>query len=132
MKVRNPNCDTFDDPSHRALLTRPLVTERARKLRAQYALQAQGLRARLEMRVNRIPQALRMTNIKQLVEKHSEQPKPEPPSRAIDAPVRHPDVIVSPPKERTLKRTRYANADESLYIHVTADILPQRCTGSGG
>ncbi|KAK7632548.1 Borealin N terminal-domain-containing protein [Phyllosticta paracitricarpa] len=49
------------------------VTERARKLRAQYALLSQGLRSRLEMRVNRIPSSLRRTNIMDLVEKYSEQ-----------------------------------------------------------
>ncbi|KAK8168553.1 Borealin N terminal-domain-containing protein [Phyllosticta citrichinensis] len=49
------------------------ATERARKLRAQYALLSQGLRSRLEMRVNRIPSSLRRTNIMDLVEKYSEQ-----------------------------------------------------------
>ncbi|KAJ9631650.1 hypothetical protein H2203_000049 [Taxawa tesnikishii (nom. ined.)] len=49
------------------------ITERARKLRAQYALQAQGLRARLEMRVNRIPQALRKTKMQDLVDKYAQQ-----------------------------------------------------------
>ncbi|KAL3453066.1 Borealin N terminal-domain-containing protein [Aspergillus insuetus] len=47
------------------------ITERARKLRAQYALQAQDLRARLERRVNRIPIALRKANIGELLEKHN-------------------------------------------------------------
>ena len=37
------------------------VTERARRLRAQYAMQAQDLRSRLERRVNRIPIPLRKT-----------------------------------------------------------------------
>ncbi|KAK8218304.1 Borealin N terminal-domain-containing protein [Phyllosticta capitalensis] len=54
------------------------VTERARKLRAQYALLSQGLRSRLEMRVNRIPSSLRKTNIMDLVEKYSEQPNGAP------------------------------------------------------
>ncbi|BCS30073.1 uncharacterized protein APUU_80376S [Aspergillus puulaauensis] len=59
------------------------ITERARKLRAQYALQAQDLRARLERRVNRIPVALRKANMGELLEKHnstlraqSEHPSP--------------------------------------------------------
>ena len=59
------------------VLTR-LVTERARKLRAQYALQAQGLRTRLEMRVNRIPQALRKRNMQDLVDEHAAKAKPAP------------------------------------------------------
>ncbi|KAL4982753.1 Borealin N terminal-domain-containing protein [Aspergillus falconensis] len=47
------------------------ITERARKLRAQYALQAQDLRARIERRVNRIPVALRRANMGELLEKHN-------------------------------------------------------------
>ncbi|KAL3467317.1 Borealin N terminal-domain-containing protein [Aspergillus heterothallicus] len=47
------------------------ITERARKLRAQYALQAQDLRARIERRVNRIPIALRKANMGELLEKHN-------------------------------------------------------------
>lgn len=54
------------------VLTSLIVTERARKLRAQYALQAQGLRMRLEMRVNRVPVVLRKMTIGELLEKHSE------------------------------------------------------------
>ncbi|KAL4892533.1 Borealin N terminal-domain-containing protein [Aspergillus ambiguus] len=46
------------------------ITERARKLRAQYALQANDLRARMERRVNRIPVALRKANMGDLLEKH--------------------------------------------------------------
>ncbi|KAL1897060.1 hypothetical protein Sste5346_004265 [Sporothrix stenoceras] len=47
------------------------VTERARKLRAQYNLQAQGLRTRIEIRVNRIPMALRKLKMGDLLLKHS-------------------------------------------------------------
>ena len=47
------------------------VTERARKLRAQYALQANDLRARIERRVNRIPVSLRKVNMGELLEKHT-------------------------------------------------------------
>lgn len=47
------------------------VTGRARKLRAQYALQANDLRARIERRVNRIPVSLRKANIGELLEKHN-------------------------------------------------------------
>ena len=46
------------------------VTERARKLRAQYALQAQSLRTRIEMRINRIPSGLRKMKMGDLYEKH--------------------------------------------------------------
>ncbi|TLS26382.1 hypothetical protein PpBr36_05344 [Pyricularia pennisetigena] len=46
------------------------ITERARKLRAQYNLQAQGLRTRVEIRVNRIPMALRKAKMGDLVAKY--------------------------------------------------------------
>ena len=49
-----------------------IVTERARKLRAQYALQAQSLRTRLELRLNRIPMALRKANMGELLAKYTE------------------------------------------------------------
>lgn len=49
------------------------VTERARKLRAQYALQASDLRARIERRVNRIPVSLRKVNMGELLEKYNTQ-----------------------------------------------------------
>ncbi|KAL2058432.1 hypothetical protein ABVK25_001160 [Lepraria finkii] len=48
------------------------ITERARKLRAQYALQAQSLRNRIELRINRIPTALRKANMGELFEKYVE------------------------------------------------------------
>ncbi|CRG91752.1 hypothetical protein PISL3812_08804 [Talaromyces islandicus] len=47
------------------------ITERARKLRAQYALQAQDLRSRIERRVNRIPVSLRKLTMGALLEKYS-------------------------------------------------------------
>lgn len=49
-----------------------VVTERARKLRAQYMLQAQGLRSRIEIRVNRIPTTLRRANMGELFVKYAE------------------------------------------------------------
>ena len=48
------------------------VTERARKLRAQYALQAQSLRTRVESRVNRIPKNLRTAKMGELLLKYAE------------------------------------------------------------
>ncbi|KAH8820298.1 Borealin N terminal-domain-containing protein [Xylogone sp. PMI_703] len=48
------------------------ITERARKLRAQYALQAQGLRTRIEIRVNRIPMSLRKVKMEELVKKYGD------------------------------------------------------------
>ncbi|CZR65866.1 uncharacterized protein PAC_15766 [Phialocephala subalpina] len=48
------------------------ITERARKLRAQYTMQAQQLRTRIEIRVNRIPAALRKAKMGDLLLKYSE------------------------------------------------------------
>jgi hypothetical protein len=81
------------------------VTERARKLRAQYALQAQGLRARLEMRVNRIPQALRKRNMQDLLDDYAEKAKPRP--AAIMPVVDSRQRAIAPSSTRkSLKRTR--------------------------
>ncbi|CAL8582825.1 hypothetical protein XPA_008468 [Xanthoria parietina] len=54
------------------------ITERARKLRAQYALQAQNLRARMELRVNRIPTAMRQANMGELYDKYLESTQQQP------------------------------------------------------
>ncbi|KAI1005492.1 hypothetical protein K3495_g2721 [Podosphaera aphanis] len=51
------------------------ITERARRLRAQYTLQAQGLRTRIEIRVNRIPMALRRVKMQDLAMKYSHAPE---------------------------------------------------------
>ena len=87
-----------------------IVTERARKLRAQYALQAQGLRSRLEMRINRIPQALRKKNIQDLVDEHAEKAKPKPapavPVIETRQAVRYEAPAVLPSARKSLKRTR--------------------------
>ncbi|OAQ96032.1 hypothetical protein LLEC1_01548 [Akanthomyces lecanii] len=65
------------------------VTERARRLRAQYNLQAQGLRSRIEIRVNRIPTALRKMKMEDLLLKYiyQEQAAMRPPVPAKDGPV---------------------------------------------
>jgi hypothetical protein len=54
------------------LITLTTVTERARKLRAQYTMQAQQLRTRIEIRVNRIPIALRKAKMGDLFLKYAE------------------------------------------------------------
>src|SRR6266700_5554102 len=95
-----------------------LVTERARKLRAQYGLHTQGLRSRLEIRVNRIPQALRTTNIMDLINKYSEQGNPIRPvapvaSKHHVAEAARPAIVhkpaselTSPTRLRGIKRSR--------------------------
>ncbi|KAI1657136.1 Borealin N terminal-domain-containing protein [Daldinia decipiens] len=56
------------------------ITERARRLRAQYNIQAQHLRSRVEMRVNRIPTALRKLKMGELLSKSLQpQQPPRPP-----------------------------------------------------
>ncbi|PSK55679.1 hypothetical protein B9Z65_4557 [Elsinoe australis] len=81
------------------------ITERARKLRAQYAMQAQGLRTRLEMRVNRIPHALRHANMQDLVNKYSQPqpvktaPAPPPPQK-----ISYPALSATTGNARGIKR----------------------------
>lgn len=100
-----------------ALLTIATVTERARKLRAQYMLQAQGLRTRIEIRVNRIPMALRRAKMGDLYIKHSETSKPaatasrpektnSPRKNLMQA--EQSNAHVSPSPQRGTKRLRYA------------------------
>ncbi|KAI1634328.1 Borealin N terminal-domain-containing protein [Biscogniauxia mediterranea] len=57
------------------------ITERARRLRAQYNVQAQQLRSRVEMRVNRIPTTLRKVKMGELFTKslQSQQQQQRPP-----------------------------------------------------
>ncbi|KAL1893615.1 hypothetical protein Cpir12675_004045 [Ceratocystis pirilliformis] len=50
-----------------------MITERARRLRAQYNLQAQSLRTRVEIRLNRIPMSLQKLTMAELVKRHVQQ-----------------------------------------------------------
>jgi hypothetical protein len=89
-------------------LTRSAVTERARRLRSEYGLQSQNLRSRLEMRINRIPRALRTANIEELVEKYSqslEEAKRKPATKAAQ----HAYQLTSssPSRARGVKRSSY-------------------------
>ncbi|KAF4555378.1 Hypothetical protein D9617_2g053350 [Elsinoe fawcettii] len=88
------------------------ITERARKLRSQYAVQAQHLRTRLELRVNRIPHALRHANMQDLVDKYS-QPQP---TKALP-PVPLPQKISYPALSATTGNARG--------VKRTSDALPQ-------
>ncbi|EGP91535.1 unnamed protein product [Zymoseptoria tritici ST99CH_1A5] len=93
------------------------LTERARKLRAQTALQAQGLRARLEMRVNRIPQGLRKRNIQELVDEHNTTAKPAPP--AAMPIVARAQAAQAP--QSTLAKTKQASKRKSEDISMDED-----------
>jgi Nbl1 / Borealin N terminal len=104
------------------------VTERARKLRAQYMMQAQGLRTRIEIRVNRIPMALRRANMGELFSKHREPGKQQS-AIAVPSAVIRSAVVVASSKSivqetqrsarqslspmRGAKRLRFVNSSDS-------------------
>lgn len=93
------------------------VTERARKLRAQYALQANDLRARIERRVNRIPVSLRKANIGELLEKHnaaSSKQRVASPSRK-HSPMKVSRIIPSISVDQETSTTRDGRARRGRY-----------------
>ncbi|MCJ1458461.1 hypothetical protein MMC28_008834 [Mycoblastus sanguinarius] len=113
------------------------VTERARKLRAQYALQAQSLRTRIELRINRIPTSLRKANMGELYEKYleseskqkeaSEEARVAAPAKetvtAEKAIMTEEGIKSTPaPKTRGTKRTRYVDD----YLDAKPSILNGR------
>ncbi|KAI7213023.1 hypothetical protein KC333_g6789 [Hortaea werneckii] len=105
------------------------ITERARKLRAQYAMQAQGLRTRLEMRVNRIPQGLRKRNIQDLLDEHAqrEKPQPAPPVPVTDTEPAKASVVPSKsPLRKSLKRQsdHISTADDKENSELPPNDLP--------
>ncbi len=105
MRIIPPSLDLFRGPSR---LTYSLVTERARRLRAQYHLQAQGLRSRVEIRVNRIPTSLRKMNMGDLLLKYlnQEQNAVKPPVPAKDLPHRNAANGRAQPAGRAPRRLR--------------------------
>jgi len=52
-----------------------IVTERARKLRVQYTMQARSLKQRIEMRINRVPKKLWGMKMGDLLAQHSNKNK---------------------------------------------------------
>lgn len=96
-------------------LTVSAVTERARKLRANYNIHAQTLRTRIEIRVNRLPLSLRKVTMGELLEKYSAEEAPKPSassSTARGASVPAKDSASRPPVRapigsRPVKRTRF-------------------------
>jgi len=82
-----------------------LVTERARKLRANYNIHAQSLRTRIEIRVNRIPLALRKLTMGELLDRYSKEPQQKPSALASSTrgpPVPAKDVPSRPPTRGTI------------------------------
>ncbi len=130
------------EPQHDPGIDLPPVTERARKLRAQYALQAQSLRTRIELRINRIPTSLRQANMGELLGKYqemSDQKQQSAPREDKAVGVRpmsvHKPRLVSEesdatdiPKLRGTKRTRRVYVRLS---HVFDSNEPQRRNGLG-
>lgn len=91
------------------------ITERARRLRAQYHLQAQGLRSRIEIRLNRIPTALRKATMGDLLLKYAEQAQ-RAPSRPLPLPVKDLPLLPSPQKpiHQTTRAPQVGRAQKRL------------------
>ncbi|KAM7184160.1 Nbl1 / Borealin N terminal domain containing protein [Naviculisporaceae sp. PSN 640] len=71
------------------------ITERARKLRSNYNIQAQTLRTRVEIRLNRVPMALRKVTMGELLQKYSsdaQQPRIPHSSSSRGPPVPEKDI----------------------------------------
>lgn len=78
------------------------ITERARGLRAHYALQCADLRARIERRINRIPMALRKANMGALLEKYNLPAQPKTVNTASASQAAMAAILPAKPLERPL------------------------------
>ncbi|KAI7061734.1 hypothetical protein KC352_g43608, partial [Hortaea werneckii] len=92
-------------------------------------MQAQGLRTRLEMRVNRIPQGLRKRNIQDLLDEHAqrEKPQPAPPVPASNTePTKAPVVLSKSSPRKSLKRQsdHISTADDKENAELPSNDLP--------
>ncbi|TFA98094.1 hypothetical protein CCMA1212_010121 [Trichoderma ghanense] len=98
------------------------ITERARRLRAQYHLQAQGLRSRIEIRLNRIPTALRKATMGDLLLKYAEQVQ-RAPSRPLPQPVKDLPLLPSPQKpiHQTTRAPQVGRAQKRLSNEINMD-----------
>ncbi|KAK5628131.1 hypothetical protein RRF57_003846 [Xylaria bambusicola] len=76
------------------------ITERARRLRAQYNIQAQQLRSRVEMRVNRVPTTLRKLKMEDLPKRtlNSQNVRLVPRPQYVNKPPPVPAKDGTPPK----------------------------------
>ncbi|KAK1253154.1 hypothetical protein MKX08_004341 [Trichoderma sp. CBMAI-0020] len=100
------------------------ITERARRLRAQYHLQAQGLRSRVEIRLNRIPTALRRATMGELLLKYAEQAQRAPTPRPLPVPVKDLPLPPSPqkPSHQTTRAPQVVGrAQKRLSDEITRD-----------
>ncbi|GJC99756.1 hypothetical protein ColKHC_08582 [Colletotrichum higginsianum] len=95
------------------------LTDRARRLRAQYNQQAQTLRSRIQMRVNRVPRAMLKMTMADLVARAVEQQKRlegasvPPPVPEKDFPPRASPYKLAPPA-RSAKRLSSVASPERL------------------
>ncbi|QYT00779.1 Nbl1_Borealin_N domain-containing protein [Trichoderma simmonsii] len=98
------------------------ITERARRLRAQYHLQAQGLRSRIEIRLNRIPTALRKATMGDLLLKYADQAQGGP-NRPLPQPVKDLPILPSPQKpiHQTTRAPQVGRAQKRLSDDITMD-----------
>ncbi|EHK25019.1 uncharacterized protein TRIVIDRAFT_15810 [Trichoderma virens Gv29-8] len=98
------------------------ITERARRLRAQYHLQAQGLRSRIEIRLNRIPTALRKATMGDLLLKYADQAQ-RGPNRPLPLPVKDLPILPSPQKpiHQTTRAPQVGRAQKRLSNEITMD-----------
>jgi len=111
------------------------VTERARQLRAHYALQCSDLRARIERRINRVPIGLRDTKMGELMAQHQDSQTNinPPPSQSIArSPSRaqlderplpalpNPSKLPSPVKQLTMPSQK-SRKRKSSAIHIASD-----------
>ncbi|KAL7785581.1 Borealin N terminal domain-containing protein [Trichoderma ceciliae] len=98
------------------------ITERARRLRAQYHLQAQGLRSRIEIRLNRIPTALRKVTMGDLLLKYADQAQ-RAPGRPLPLPVKDLPLLPSPqkPTHQTTRAPQVGRAQKRLSNEITMD-----------
>ncbi|KAL6898133.1 Borealin N terminal domain-containing protein [Trichoderma evansii] len=99
------------------------ITERARRLRAQYHLQAQGLRSRVEIRLNRIPTALRKATMGELLLKYAEQAQRAPAPRPLPVPMKDLPLPPSPqkPTHQTTRAPQVGRAQKRLSDEITRD-----------
>ncbi|KAJ4290158.1 hypothetical protein N0V88_006667 [Collariella sp. IMI 366227] len=120
------------------------ITERARKLRANYNIHAQTLRTRIEIRVNRLPLSLRKVTMGELLEKYSteEQPKPSATAGTIrgnSVPAKETSSSRPPVRahisSRPVKRTRFHRAPahpRPLPTTANSRIAPRTIATPGG
>lgn len=87
------------------------VNERVRRLRAQYEVQAQALRHRIEMRINRVPKKLWNAKMGDLLLKHATAA-----SSTIVAPARATGLIDAKALVEEVKRLRYGEMIPSYRV----------------